>query len=80
VAGSALLSTGMQLAERTRLQGVADALIWSSAAVASLGSGIVLAIAGFTALGVLCLGLVGLAALTVALRRSAIAGTGAARL
>ena len=28
-----------ELAERTRIQGVADALIWSSAAAASLGSG-----------------------------------------
>lgn len=72
VAGSTLLSTGMDLAERTRVQGLADALIWSSAAVASLGSGIVLAMAGFTALGILCLGLVGLAALAIASRRAAI--------
>jgi len=50
----------------------ADALIWSSAAVASLGSGIVLALAGFTALGVLCVGLVGLAALVIASRRESI--------
>jgi MFS family permease len=72
VAGSALLSTGMDLAERTRVQGLADALIWSSAAVASLGSGVVLAVAGFTALGVLCLGLIGLAVLAIASRRAAI--------
>ena len=30
---------GLTLAERTRLQGLTDALIWSSAAAASLGSG-----------------------------------------
>jgi len=53
VAGSALLTHGLALAERTRLQGLTDALIWSSAAAASLGSGVVVAVAGFTALGIL---------------------------
>ena len=43
VAGSALLTRDLSLAERTRLQGLTDSLIWSSAAVASLGSGIVVA-------------------------------------
>jgi MFS family permease len=53
VAGSALLTHGLGLAERTRLQGLTDALIWGSAAVASLGSGVLVAAAGFTALGIL---------------------------
>lgn len=53
VAGSALLTHGLGLAERTRLQGLTDALIWSSAAAASIGSGVVVAVAGFTALGIL---------------------------
>jgi MFS family permease len=53
VAGSALLTHGLGLAERTRLQGLTDALIWSSAAAASLGSGVVVAVAGFTTLGLL---------------------------
>jgi MFS family permease len=53
VAGSALLTHGLSLAERTRLQGVTDALIWSSAGAASLGSGLVMAVAGFTTLGLL---------------------------
>jgi MFS family permease len=47
VAGSALLTHGLTLAERTRVQGLTDTLIWSSAAVASLGSGFVLAYAGY---------------------------------
>jgi MFS family permease len=68
VAGSAMLSAGVGLADRTRVQGVADALIWSSSAVASLGSGMVLAAAGFASLGVLGLGLVGLATLVVVSR------------
>ena len=53
VAGSALLTTGLSLAERTRLQGLTDALIWSSAAAASLSSGVVVAAAGFATLGLL---------------------------
>ena len=50
VAGSSLLSSGLASADRTRIQGVADALIWCSAAAASLGSGLVQSVAGFTAL------------------------------
>jgi MFS family permease len=53
VAGSALLSHGLELAERTRLQGTTDSIIWSSAAAASLGSGIVVAAASYTALGLM---------------------------
>jgi len=53
VAGSALLSQQLELHERTRVQGAADALIWSSAAAASLGSGVIMASAGYTALGIL---------------------------
>lgn len=53
VAGSALLTGGLSLLERTRVQGLADALIWSTAAVASLGSGVMLASAGYASLGIL---------------------------
>jgi len=53
VAGSALLSQQLELHERTRVQGAADALIWSSSAAASLGSGVIMAAAGYTALGIL---------------------------
>jgi MFS family permease len=58
VAGSTMLSERLELHERTRIQGVADALIWSAAAAASLGSGIVMAAAGYTALAILGLGMV----------------------
>jgi MFS family permease len=51
VAGSALLSTGVELAERARVQGVADAVIWTTSALASLGSGAIVAAAGFSTLG-----------------------------
>jgi len=58
VAGSAMLSEHLELHERTRVQGAADALIWSSAAAASLGSGLIMASVGYAALGVLGVGLV----------------------
>ena len=53
VAGSTLLTHGLPLGERTRVQGVADLLIWSSAAFASLLSGIIVAGASYTTLGLL---------------------------
>ena len=53
VAGSALLTTNLSIVERTRIQGLADALIWGTAALASIGSGVILTVAGFTTLGLL---------------------------
>lgn len=75
VAGSALLTHGLSLAERTRIQGLTDGLIWSSAAVASIGSGLVLAYAGFAILGLLGAALVVAPMLLVIARRSAVAGS-----
>lgn len=74
VGGSALLSDQLEIHERTRVQGVADALIWSAAAAASLGSGLIVAAAGYTALGVLGVGLVALAVVVVHRTRAAAAG------
>jgi MFS family permease len=71
VAGSALLTHGLELAERTRLQGTTDALIWSSAAAASLGSGVMVAVAGFTSLGLIGAAAVVVPALLVLARRRA---------
>ena len=58
VAGSSLLSASVDLADRTRVQGAADAVIWTTSALASLGSGAVVAAAGFSTLGILGAGLV----------------------
>jgi MFS family permease len=55
VAGSALLASSLDLVERTRVQGVADGLTWGSAAVASLASGLIVAGASYTLLGLLAL-------------------------
>jgi MFS family permease len=78
VAGSALLTHGLSLAERTRIQGLTDGLIWSSAAAASLGSGVVVAAASFATLGLLGAALVVVPTLLVIARRSAVAGSRAA--
>jgi MFS family permease len=76
VAGSALLSEHLELHERTRVQGVADAMIWSTAAAASLGSGLLLEFAGYTALGILGIGLVAIPVVTLVATRGALAGSG----
>ena len=65
VAGSALLVSGVEHAERTRTEGFSDTLIWGSSAAASLASGLVLANLGYGALGVLGLALVGVGTLTI---------------
>jgi MFS family permease len=72
VAGSALLTQDLSLAERTRLQGLTDGLIWSSAAAASLGSGVVVASAGYATLGLLGAAIVVVPVLLVVARRNAV--------
>ncbi|HET9416519.1 MAG TPA: MFS transporter [Candidatus Limnocylindria bacterium] len=70
VAGSAMLTRGLALAERTRVQGLSDGLVWSSGAVASLSSGVVVAGASYTALGFLGLGLLLVPATLLLARRA----------
>ena len=52
VAGSALLTEGALPARRVRLQGMGDAVVWSSGALASMSSGLLLAASNYA---VLCL-------------------------
>jgi MFS family permease len=73
VAGSALLSSGVSIVERTRIQGLADGLIWSTAALASLGSGVLVASAGYATLGVIGAILVVVPAWILTIRRGALA-------
>jgi len=73
VAGSSMLTAGLTLGERTRIQGVGDGLIWTSAAVASLSSGLIVAGASYTALGLLGLGLLIPPAMLLVARHSTIA-------
>jgi len=72
VAGSALLARGVDLAKRTRLEGITDALVWSSAAAASLTSGVVVAAASYTALGLIAAALVLLPVWVLVTRRRSI--------
>jgi hypothetical protein len=72
VAGSTLLTQDLSLGERTRLQGLTDALIWSSAAAASLGSGVIVAAAGYATLGLLGAAVVIVPAWLVVARRHAV--------
>jgi MFS family permease len=78
VAGSALLTQDLSLTERTRLQGLVDALIWSSAAAASISSGVVVATAGYATLGLLGAGVVVVPVLLVLARRRTVVVAGAA--
>ncbi|MDQ3691813.1 MAG: MFS transporter [Chloroflexota bacterium] len=75
VAGSSMLTAGLTLGERTRIQGVGDSMIWTSAAVASVSSGLIVAGASYTALGLLGVGLlVPPAAVLLAQRRTGLNG------
>ena len=76
VAGSTLLTAGVDVADRTRLQGAVESVIWSSAIAASLGSGIVLAYASFAALGLLGIALVVVPMWIIVTRRHEIAAAG----
>jgi MFS family permease len=72
VAGSTLLTATLTSAERARTQGFADALIWSSAAVASAGSGVIVAVASYATLGLLGLAIIAISIVVVVSRRSAV--------
>jgi MFS family permease len=70
VAGSALLTRGLALGERTRIQGIADGLTWGSAAIAGVASGLVVASTSYTVLGFLGLALTLLPVSLVVLHRT----------
>jgi MFS family permease len=77
VAGSAMLSGSLELAERARVQGLADALIWSTSAVASLGSGAIVAVAGYAGLSVLGAALVAIPIAVLLARRRTLSAAAA---
>ena len=74
VAASAMLTGGLALGERTRVQGLADGMVWSSAAVASLSSGVVVASTSYTTLGFLGLALLAVPVAVLAWRGRAAVG------
>ncbi len=70
VAGSALLVSGVEHAERTATEGAADTLVWGSSALASLSSGFIVAVLGFGALGLIGLALAAAGATAIVRLRS----------
>ncbi|CAN5571607.1 MFS transporter [soil metagenome] len=75
VAGSTMLTSAVSTTERARIQGVSDALIWSTSAIASLGSGVLLGAWGFAALGIIGSIIVGVVGAVVLLRRKTVRPT-----
>jgi MFS family permease len=69
VAASSLVGQGLELSERTRVQGVADTLTWGTAALASLASGFVVAAASYTVLGIVGAALTAIPAAFLAVQR-----------
>ena len=69
VAGSSMLTGAVSRTERARVQGVSDALIWSTSAIASVGSGLVVGAWGFATLGILGAMIVGVVGAVVLLGR-----------
>lgn len=72
VAGSALLTRGLALDERTAVQALGEGVVWTSAAAASFASGFVLALTGYTVLSLLALSLLAPAVLLLATRYRAV--------
>ena len=72
IAGSGLLTEGASYAERARLQGSADTLVFAAAAVASIGSGFLLTSVGYVALCLLGAAIVGAPVLLVLRHRGAL--------
>lgn len=72
VAGSSMLTGAVSRTERARVQGVSDALIWSTSAIASVGSGVLIGSWGFAALGILGAVIVGLVGAVLLLGRGVV--------
>jgi MFS family permease len=78
VAGSSLLARGADGPERVTLQGTTDAIIWTSAALASISSGALLELVGYSTLGFIATACLVLPAIAIiAGRRSAAEPTAA---
>ena len=67
VAGSSLLASEAPMGDRARLQGASDAVVWTVAALASLGSGLVVAAASYAVLAIVGAAVAVLLAVVVAL-------------
>jgi MFS family permease len=70
VAGSSLLTVGADLAERIRLQGVTDVVVWTASALAGVSSGLLLDVAGYAVLSFVAGALLAIPAVAIAAARS----------
>jgi MFS family permease len=70
VAGSSLLTVGADLAERIRLQGVTDVVVWTASALAGVSSGLLLDVAGYAVLSLVAGALLAIPAVAIAAARS----------
>jgi MFS family permease len=68
VAGSSLLAGRLPLADRARVQGAVDGIIWTSSAASSVAAGPLLAVLGYPALALIGAGLAVVPGLVVAAR------------
>jgi MFS family permease len=68
VAGSSLLAGRLPLADRARVQGAVDGIIWTSSAASSLAAGPLLAVLGYPGLALIGAGLAVVPGLVVAAR------------
>lgn len=73
VAGSSLLTSGANLAERIRLQGLVDVLVWVSSGLASISSGVLLSQFGYGALSMTAGALLLVPAIAIAVQRRRLA-------
>jgi MFS family permease len=78
VAASSMVTEGLALGERTRVQGVADSLVWGTAAFASLSSGMIVAGFSYTVLGLIGAALVAVPATMLLVDRRRARASGAA--
>jgi MFS family permease len=69
VAGSALLTQGLSYADRTRLQGATDSVVWLAAAAAGFGSGVLVGAFGYALLCVVGAALVAIPVVMITGRR-----------
>lgn len=72
VAGSSLLARGSDGPERVTLQGTTDAIIWTSAALASVGAGALLELVGYSMLGLIATACLVLPAIALVIGRRSV--------
>jgi MFS family permease len=72
VAGSSMLTVGADLAQRIRLQGLTDVVVWTASAIAGVSSGLLLDIAGYAALSLVAGALLAIPALAIVSGRSSL--------